>query len=235
MALGDRAGMLDLAFERDADGAIRGVALTGVQEVDQIGADTEGLAIAPDGTRYVTLEIVPRLLEWRAGRPYPASLPLPREFNEIKGNAGLEALAIDEGGALWTLPEGADWSGDYTLWRGEGGDWARAGTIPGGGRLPLLGYRAVGLDFDDRGRLYLLERRLSLRLGFQSRVRRIAIEDGRIAGVETLLETPPRERDNLEGIAAWRDADGRLRLTLVSDDNYRWFQRTEFVDYAVPD
>ena len=31
----------------------------------------------------------------------------------------------------------------------------------------------------------------------------------------------------------WRDDLGRIRLTMVSDDNFRFFQRTEFVEYAL--
>jgi hypothetical protein len=48
------------------------------------------------------------------------------------------------------------------------------------------------------------------------------------------LETVPRTHDNLEGIAVWRDAEGFIRLTMISDDNGRApFQRTEFVEYRV--
>ncbi len=235
LALGDRAGLVELTFERSADGRIIGVSYEGVREVDQIGADTEGLAIAADGTINISLEIVPRLLRWTPGQHFPTSLPLPQDFGDLRGNAGLEGLAISGDGALWTLAEAPDWSGNYALWRGLDGQWSKAGDIPGGGAWPLIGYRAVGLDFDDRGRLYLLERRLALRIGFQSRVRRITLDEGRIGAIETLIETAPRDHDNLEGISAWRDAQGRLRLTLVSDDNYAFFQRTEFVEYAVPD
>ena len=41
------------------------------------------------------------------------------------------------------------------------------------------------------------------------------------------------EHDNLEGIAVWRDRNGDIRITMISDDNYRAFQRTEFVEYRV--
>lgn len=39
--------------------------------------------------------------------------------------------------------------------------------------------------------------------------------------------------DNLEGISVWQDPDGRIRLTMISDDNFMVFQRTEIVEYAV--
>jgi len=41
--------------------------------------------------------------------------------------------------------------------------------------------------------------------------------------------------DNLEGVSVWRDADGALRATLVSDDNFRFLQQTEIVEYLLPD
>jgi hypothetical protein len=51
---------------------------------------------------------------------------------------------------------------------------------------------------------------------------------------QTLFETLPRTHDNLEGISVWRDADGFIRLTMISDDNGRApLQRTEFVEYRV--
>ena len=63
----------------------------------------------------------------------------------------------------------------------------------------------------------------------RARVRRMAL-DG--TGIETLIETA--RHDNLEGLAVWQAADG-LRLTMISDDNFRWFQRTEIVEYRVID
>ena len=41
--------------------------------------------------------------------------------------------------------------------------------------------------------------------------------------------------DNLEGLAVWRDDSGAIRLTMISDDNFNLLQRTELVEYAVPE
>ncbi|MDA1155104.1 MAG: esterase-like activity of phytase family protein, partial [Proteobacteria bacterium] len=51
---------------------------------------------------------------------------------------------------------------------------------------------------------------------------------------EVLLETRLRTHDNLEGISVWQDEQG-LRMTLISDDNYRALQRTEIVEYRLTD
>jgi hypothetical protein len=40
---------------------------------------------------------------------------------------------------------------------------------------------------------------------------------------------------NLEGLAVWQDALGTIRLTMLSDDNFNSFQRSEFVEYRVAD
>ena len=53
-------------------------------------------------------------------------------------------------------------------------------------------------------------------------------------GEITLLETQPRTHDNLEGIAVWQDALGDMRITMISDDNHRFFQKNEIVEYIVP-
>lgn len=49
-----------------------------------------------------------------------------------------------------------------------------------------------------------------------------------------MIETSNRTHDNLEGISVWQSPNG-LRMTLVSDDDFRFFQRTELVEYAIND
>ena len=54
------------------------------------------------------------------------------------------------------------------------------------------------------------------------------LQDARI-----LLETRGGRHGNLEGLAVWQDSHGALRLTMISDDNFQFFQRTEWVDYKL--
>ena len=54
------------------------------------------------------------------------------------------------------------------------------------------------------------------------------------SGEKTLLTTATGTFDNLEGIAVWADGSG-LRATMISDDNLRFFQQTQIVDYRLPD
>jgi hypothetical protein len=87
-----------------------------------------------------------------------------------------------------------------------------------------------GADIGPEGRLYVLERDF-IGAGFRNRVRRFAL-DG--TGEEVVLETRVLTYDNLEGISVWQDVQG-LRMTLISDDNFRSFQRTEIVEYRLTD
>ena len=96
--------------------------------------------------------------------------------------------------------------------------------------MPRRGrFLPVGLDFGPDGNLYLLERDFA-GVGFRSRVRRFGPDGG---AEQTLLQTRTGQFDNLEGISVWRDRRGGLRLTMVSDDNFRFFQQTQIVEFRL--
>ena len=146
-------------------------------------------------------------------------------------NAGLEALAIDADGALYTMPEATDrQDGAYPVYRYSNGRWDRPFLIRG-----TEGFLPVGADFGPDGRLYILERQFRGLGGFVTRIRRIAPSGPGIAADEVLIETAPGAFGNLEGLSVWRDAGGALRLTLVADDNFLVFLATEVVEFTVPD
>ena len=201
---------------------------TGRPLPQDIRGDSEGLTIGPDGRIHVSFEGNHRVRAYDAPGAAAEDLPANRAFKRLPQNGSLESLAIDGTGALYTTPETPDKAG-FPLWRLQDGQWSLVGTIPQIGE-----FVAVDLDFDDAGRLYLLERHFAGLFGFATRVRRFAMTgDGPVDG-EVLFETTPGTHDNLEGIAVWRDATGGLRITMISDDNFSFLQRTEFVEYAVP-
>ena len=138
----------------------------------------------------------------------------------------MEALAVDGRGNLYALPERFRYGPDSPLYRYNGSGWRLLARIP-----RTDGYLPVGADFGPDGQFYLLDRAFT-GLGFRSRVRRFDPADW---SGETLLETNTGRHDNLEGLAVWRDAGGAIRLTMISDDNFRFFQRTEIVEYRVSD
>jgi hypothetical protein len=231
--LSDRSRLVTGLLQRDGRGVVIAVEVTGREQVlDPDGAplpqrrsDSEGLAIAPDGSTYISFEGATRVrVQGQAGLP-PALLPAHPDFERMGNNNALEALAVDALGRLYTLPE---WvlpgERDLPVYRFADGTWDEAF------RLPLRdGFSVSGADVGPDGRLYLLERRF-LGLGFRTRLRRVNL-DGSDEAI--LLTTATGTHDNLEGLSVWADAEG-LRATMISDDNFRFFQLTEFVDYRLP-
>ncbi|UWR40081.1 esterase-like activity of phytase family protein [Phaeobacter inhibens] len=192
--------------------------------------DAEGLAVARDGTLFISFEGVSRVARHRRGDSRAEVLPRPKAFRRLPLNKALEALAIDSKGHLYTLPERAlTKSGNIPVWRWNGVRWDRPFVLPSRGN-----FLPVGADFGPDGRFYLLERNFGL-IGFRSRLRRWDIGPDGITGEVTLLETGLGLHDNLEGVSIWRDQSGALRATMVSDDNFKSLQRTELVEYRLPD
>lgn len=236
-ALSDRGGWTTGRFRRDGEGRITGIEAAPVRLLNgteakplrRVRADSEGLAIARDGTAYVSFEGAARVLRYDSLSGSARNLPTPEAFRGFPRNASLEALAVGRDGALYTLPEDLRNGGDFPVWRFRKGKWEQPFTLPRRGT-----FLPVSADFGPDGRLYILERQFRGILGFASRVRRFTIEGHRISGGETLVETRPGQHDNLEGMAVWHDAGG-IRLTLIADDNFRFFQTTEIVEYRIRD
>lgn len=235
----DRATLWTGRFTRDDSGMIASISAEGPHPLhDSKGkvlrrhyADSEGLAIAPDGSIYVSFEGVARVARYTGPDASAERLPVPAEFEAMQINSSLEALAIGPDGALYTLPERSGaLAKPFPVYRYRGGAWDQPFTLPRDGNwLP------VGADFGPDGQLYLLERDFWGLLGFLTRVRRFEIGPDGATGGEVLIETHASQHDNLEGIAVWRDTGGAIRITMVSDDNFRFLQTTEFVEYRVRD
>lgn len=237
-AISDRGGITQGTFTRQ-DGRITGATSDPVRDLlDPRGRvqgahvhDAEGLAIRDDGRIFVSYENRHRVWAYLT-LDAAAQLPRAPAFRNLQTNSGLEALAVDSRNRLYAIPErSGKLTRPFPVWRYDPAreTWAHSHDLPRRG-----GFLAVGADFGPDGLLYLLEREFT-GWGFRSRVRRFALSETDVTSEETLLETPTLRHDNLEGIAVWRDKDGAIRLTMVSDDNFRGFQRTEFVEYRVTD
>ncbi|MGR3660094.1 MAG: esterase-like activity of phytase family protein [Paracoccaceae bacterium] len=191
--------------------------------------DAEGLATGSDGQFYVSFEGNHRV--WRYDGPTQKATDMAQhpDFAAMQNNSSLEVLAIDGDGALYTLPERSGvLTRPFPVYRYRDEKWDQPFAIPRRGS-----FLPVGGDFGPDGKFYLLERYLTGIFGFQSRVRRFDFSGGQISAEEELFTSRTGKHDNLEGIAVWQDKSGRIRLTMVSDDNFKAFQRTEFVEYAV--
>ena len=232
-ALSDRGHWTSGRLRRGTDGRIAGVEAGSVRALGptpgEQGRDSEGLAIGRDGTAYVSFEGEARVQRYAALDEPGTLLPVPREFHGMQVNSSLEALAIGPDGALYTLPErsGAAQRA-FPVFRFRDGRW----TVPF--RIARRGeFLAVGADIGPDGRFYLLERRFMGIGGFASRVRSFAMTAAGLDDERVEMESIGGQHDNLEGIGVWRDAGGGVRMTMVSDDNFFWAQRTELVEYRV--
>ncbi|WP_299889370.1 esterase-like activity of phytase family protein [uncultured Ruegeria sp.] len=237
IVLSDRATVLSVRFQRDGveikDVQILGhwpvLSSTGRIMLGYAG-DSEGIAVAPDGSFFVSFEGVHRVAYYSAPGTNARVLPRPQVFDELDRNGSFEGLAIDGQGRLYTLTEkNRTVQGNIPVYRWDGQSWSTPFVLP-----PRDGFLPVAADFDPDGRFYVLERKVTL-TGFRTRLRRWQIESDTPVAEETLFETGTGTHDNLEGLSVWRDNQGVLRATMVSDDNFIGLQRTEIVEYALPD
>ena len=87
------------------------------------------------------------------------------------------------------------------------------------------------------GDLAIMERRFGLSVGVGIRIRRFKTADikpGAVLKGEILMQAGLTSRiDNMEGITAWRDTDGKTRIAILSDDNYSRLQRTLLLEFRL--
>jgi len=237
VALSDRSTLVTAQIVRDGD-QITGVDIrdrwrvlssTG-RNLPGYTGDSEGLAVSPDGSLFISFEGVHRVARYSGPGSKARVLPRPNAFDGLDGNGSFEALAIDDRGRLYTLTEKSRTAeGKIPVYRWNGQTWSTPFVLPQRGR-----FLPVAADFGPDGRFYVLERGLYW-IGFRSRLRRWQIDGVIPVAEEVLFETGTGEHDNLEGLSVWRDTQGRLRATMISDDNFLTLQRTELVEYLLPD
>lgn len=190
-------------------------------------ADAEGIAIGRDGATYLSFEHAQRIVRLDLKTQTTTRLPDHPDFARMARNKELEALAIHPNGTLFTLAERVPAQRrSFPLYAFSNGSWHVAHQIPRRGPFMM-----VGADFDEKGRLYLLERTLSP-LGFRSRIRRFDLNTPQLDEIR-LMASGPGQFDNLEALSVWHDAKGHIRLTLISDDNFKSIQRTQIIEYTL--
>lgn len=236
LAITDRGYFLQGSLIRKA-GILTGGALENLKPMIGVNgkaykgkdADSEGLAVDKFGNIYVSFEANHRVRKFTNVTSPARSIERHVDFMKLQNNSGLEALAVSDLGYLYTLPErSGDENRPFPLWRSKRGNWQIFDQIPRRGRhLP------VGADIGPDGRFYLLERDFRGLFGFGSRVRSFALTDTGLSDEITLLQTALGEHDNLEGISVWRASDDTLRVTMISDDNFQFFQTSELVEYKL--
>lgn len=239
VAISDKAALVSGQIKRDASGKIIGIKAGQImpllaakkgKRLEGRRADSEGLAIGPDGSAYLSFENRPRVAQLALATGKSRDLPAHPDFASLPRNGALEALAIDDYGRLYTLPEESQGAEAFPIYRWNGTDWDKLLSIPKSGR-----FLPVAADFGPDGRFYLMERDFRGIAGFSTRLRRFDLTMTGFVNEITLLKTPFSLHDNLEGLSVWRDQGGALRATMISDDNFILLQRTELVEYRLPD
>lgn len=197
--------------------------------------DAEALARFADRALVIGFERDHRL--WRLpsaqrlnGKPLP--MTAPPGLAGAGSNAGVEALVALADGSLLAFTEG-QFDGENLrvyLWR-NGKGWADLALKPAGI------FRPTGAALLPSGDVMLLERRFTILGGVGTRLRQIpksAIKPGAVLEGRKIAELrAPLTRDNFEGIAVHRAPDGKLRLTLLADDNFNALQRTLIVQFEL--
>lgn len=200
--------------------------------------DTESLAIA-DGTAFVGVERAHGVLafDWaRAGvRAGGRPLAVPAEVKALKSNRGLEAIGV--------APPASRVAGAVVAIAERSGEAETAGFILTGARRGSFsvvrhdGFDITDLAFLPDGDMILLERRFVPPMSIAMRLRRIdgrALQPGARLDGRVLFEAGGGYQiDNMEGLAVHRNAAGETILTLVSDDNFSFFQRTLLLEFAL--
>ena len=202
--------------------------------------DTE--AIAEDGgTLYVGIERVNRILRFDYGRSGLAArgqvVPVPPGVATLPNNKGLECLTF--------AGKSTPLAGTLIAISERGLD--AAGNIKGfliGGRTPgeIVYRRQAEFDVSDcatlpSGDLLVLERKFRWSTGVQIRIRRIAIASvapGALLDGPLLLDVDMGYQiDNMEGLSVHTLPSGETVLTLISDDNFSFLQRTLLLQFTL--
>ncbi|MDT8344873.1 MAG: esterase-like activity of phytase family protein, partial [Thermohalobaculum sp.] len=235
-AVSDRAGLLTARFADSAGGPVFSEArLVALRDSDGSdpgaeGGDAEAL-VSFGGMLLAAFEHDHRLAPLSPDGVIGAPITLPA-FETLPANGGIEALAAS-GGMLLAIPETPS-GGSFPVYA-----LTPDGRATGQGRLPAPPPHAVtDATIGPDGLLYVSLRDFSMATGVSIRIRRHALSGEPPLPVEGPGETLAAYEhasgiDNIEAIALWRDAQGRLRLWLMSDDNFNPLQRTLLLDFEV--
>lgn len=195
--------------------------------LDKRNTDSEGLAVLADGSFLISFESNDRIMHHKTLDGPGEFLPKHPDFSSLSYNNGLEALAVGSDGTVYAIPEinGTETSG-IPIYRLRGEIWDTDLKLP----YDEI-FSPTGADIGPDGFLYYLDRSFEMFGGFNARIRRVALEPDAIP--ETLHEFGLTTNNNFEGISVWADATGQNHMTVISDDNFNFFQSTQIVDFLL--
>lgn len=174
------------------------------------------------------------LTNLRPGGP-AREVSIPDFFTQARTNSTLESACI--------APAASPVAGSTLLIAEKitapnGGDTAYLLGNRDRGRLTLESsgaFSPTACAFLPNGDLLVLQRAIGL-LNFRMRLIRIAgenVEPGTHLEGRTILQAAGADVDNMEGLAVHKDNDGRVRITILSDDNFNGWERTILLQFAL--
>ncbi|WP_168192151.1 esterase-like activity of phytase family protein [Pararhodobacter marinus] len=225
------AARLQRGYGQSIDGMqIRQVALLRGEDGRPLSGslrDAEGLSIGRDGAFYVSFEQHNRVLRYPSLGSAAQSTGMHHDFERLRAGSGLQSVAVDPSGRIYSIPKrAARATYGFPSYMYTNGSWTGAFRIPSDGH-----FYPVSADFGPDGALYILEQESAGR-GYRSQVRRFRVNGQAISEGQWVMRSEYNQFGNLEGLAVFRDWNGRIRLLMVSDDD---LQRgpSELIDVAV--
>ena len=229
----------------------RPVGIADAEMAPILGADGKPLAahgwydtesIADDGSMlYVGIERVNKIVRFDYGRDgllaHGRPIPVPPEFKTLSYNKSLECLVM--------VPKGMPLAGNLIAVTERSLDERgnhRAFLLHGAkfGRFSVK--HSDDFDVSDcailpSAELLLLERKYSRQTGVAIGIRRLAlakIRPGALVDGKVIFKANlAHQIDNMEGLAVHRDGEGRIVLTMISDDNFSALQRTLLLQFTL--
>lgn len=228
LAISDEGDLLEARLVLDRAGRLAGLANARIAALPgpdgrplpgKLDADSEGLAVLPNGDRLVSFEQRHRVWLYPAAGGPPRDAPAPQA--QLPGNGGMEALTADPAAGPDAYRAGSEDSGELFACRLSGA-CEPAGAVERPGReFGLVAMRSL----PERRTAYLL------RAWDPMRGNRIVLKiDGPQGEVDRLELSRPLNIDNFEGLAAV-PIRGGLRFYLLSDDNFQRIQKTLLVAF----
>jgi hypothetical protein len=214
--------------------------------------DAEGLALWPDGALAITLERIHRVLlasplgEGTADLLVQQGEYVPAITGLKQKNRGVEALTAVGEDELWMVSEhiplsqvpalsGKGYPKNSTVgWHMRRGQSASEWQPFVMWRDPGSRFKPTGASWLDGSRILLTERAFSPIHGFDSLLSLVPDYKAELIKPKTKIQLEGvMMGENLEGIHAWRSAEGEVKLMLVADDNFYPWQRTRLVVLCV--
>ena len=199
------------------------------RELSGKNTDSESIIRSKDDGYYVSFESNNRIMFHPKLSEPGQFLPKHVDFQRLRYNDGIEALAVNTSGQVYAIPEMPP-NGDkfHPIYKFRENKWQLITTVQIGDD-----FKVSEAEFIDDNNLILLERKFTFLDGFKIRIRRLIFDQDKIKSTQILLESDPWEFFNLEGLSKWQDEHGNTYITLVSDNQFSPLLKTEIREFQV--